>query len=284
MMNGFARTGWSKGLSFSVRALLLALVVAGLAGCTPRATGNTPSEPVSPVPSTDTVTVTLYFGDEQGMEVLPERREVEVPSDATQRPPLYTIVVRELLKGPTDSLLRRTFPAEAQLLSIQVTDGLALVNFSRELQTKHWGGSTGEAMTLLSLVNSLTELPEIEKVTILVEGQKIETLAGHFDATEPLTRAIRVGDFFTSEERAKALQVRVDTGQETWRKDPLEVARREAGGRGLLSNLEYALVSKESGKAIVTVDYKGKTYLITLVQPQKQGDQGIWVIKSIDTR
>lgn len=267
-------------------SLLTLLVVTGLSlvGCTPRATGKTPPETVNPVPSKDTVTVTLYFGDDQAMEVLPERRTVEVPSDPGQRPPLYTIVVRELLKGPTDPLLRKTFPPEAQLISVQVTDGVALVNFSKEVQTKHWGGSTGEAMTLLSLVQSLTELPEIQKVQILVEGKKVETLAGHFDITGPLTRSIRLGDFFTSEERARALQARVDAGNETWRKDPLEVARREAGGRGPLSNLDYKLVSREAGKATVTVAYQGKTFTISLIQPQKQGDDGIWVIKSIEAK
>jgi hypothetical protein len=278
------RTG-SKIALISTGSLAVLLLISMLtAGCMPPATGKTPSEPVSPVPSKDTVTLTLYFGDDQAMEVLPERRVMEVPSDPSQRPPLYVLVVQELLKGPTDPLLRKTLPPEAKLLSVQVTDGLALVNFSREVQTKHWGGSTGEAMSLLSLVNSLTELPEIQKVQILVEGQKVETLAGHFDVTQPLARAIRTGDFFTSEERAKALQARVDQGQDLWRKDPLEVAKRESGGRGLLCNLEYKLVSKAGGQATVSVEFNGKTYVITLNQPQKQGDQGIWVIKSIGRR
>lgn len=274
-----ARFAWMGGVAVS---LVLAALL--LAGCKPSASGGTPPQLVSPVPSKDTVILTLYFGDDQAMEVLPERREVEVPSDPSQRPPLYTLVVQELLKGPTDPLLRKTLPPEAKLLSVQVTDGLALVNFSKELQTRHWGGSTGEAMTLLSLVNSLTELPEIQKVQILVEGKKIETLAGHFETMEPLTRSVRTGDFFTSEERAKALQDRVDNGQESWRKDPLEVAKRESGAKGLLSNLEYKLVSKESGRATVSVEYNGKTYVIVLGQPQKQGDQGIWVIKSIEKK
>lgn len=279
-LRGF-ETGFARMGDLAVSLVLAALL---LAGCTPSASEGTPSQPVSSVPSKDTVTLTLYFGDDQAMEVLPERRAVEVPSDPSQRPPLYTLVVQELLKGPTDPLLRKTLPPEAKLLSIQVTDGLALVNFSKELQTKHWGGSAGEAMTLLSLVNSLTELPETQKVQILVEGKKIETLAGHFETMEPLTRAVRTGDFFTSEMRAKALQDRVDKGQESWRKDPLEVAKRESGAKGLLSNLEYKLVSREPGRATVSVGYKGNTYIIVLSQPQKQGDQGIWVIKSIEKK
>ena len=41
-------------------------------------------------------------------------------------------------------------------------------------------------MTIYSIVNSLTKLDGIHKVQLLVEGQKIETLAGHFDTSEPL--------------------------------------------------------------------------------------------------
>ena len=196
--------------------------------------GN-PEDPVSPVPSQDTVTVDLFFADDQAMEVLPERREVEVPADPSQRPPIEELVVTELLKGPTDPLLKRTLPSEAKLISIQVTDGLALVNFSKEFVTKHPGGSTGEIMTILSLVSSLTCLPNIDRVQILVEGQRIDTIAGHAIVSGELAREIRLGDFFVSEERAQALQERVNAGEGTWRKDPLEVARREAPARGALA-------------------------------------------------
>ena len=65
---------------------------------------------------------------------------------------------------------------------------MATVDFSKELKTKHWGGSTGESMTIMSIVNSLTELPGIEKVQILIEGQKEDTLAGHWDLSSPISR------------------------------------------------------------------------------------------------
>lgn len=263
-------------------ALLVVVVLASmtLAGCTPRASGETPKDPIFPVPSKDTVTVDLYFADDQAMEVLPERREVEVASDPAQRLSLEELVVTELLKGPEDPLLNKTFPAEAKVLSVQVTDGLALANFSKELVTKHGGGSTGEMMTILSLVNSLTVLPNIDRVQILVEGKKVETLAGHADVTGELVRVVRPGDFFVSDERSKALQERVDAGQESWRKDPLEVARREAPARGLLPNLDYRLGRSKEGYQLVEVDY-GKTYVISLHQPETKGDEGIWVIDTI---
>ncbi|HHT85543.1 MAG: GerMN domain-containing protein [Bacillota bacterium] len=271
---------YRKGLSWALLTLV-ALMFGVLSGCAPRATGEAPEDPVVPVPSQDTVTVDLYFADDQAMEVLPERREVEVPADPAQRPPVEELVVTELLKGPNDPLLKKTLPAEAKLISIQVTDGLALVNFSKEFVTKHPGGSTGEIMTILSLVNSLTCLPNIDRVQILVEGQKIETIAGHATVSGELARKIRLGDFFVSEERSKALQERVDAGEETWRKDPLEVARREAPARGLLPNLDYELSRSKQGYQLVEVEYEDNIYVISLYQPETKGDAGIWVIDRI---
>ncbi len=125
--------------------------------------------------------ITLYFGDRQAQWLVPEEREVIRKGE-----PLEEIVVRELIKGPAGKDLHRSIPEGAQLLSLTVAGGVARVNFSREFQTKHWGGSTGESFTVYSVVNSLTRLEGIDKVLFLVEGEKIESLAGHMDLTEPL--------------------------------------------------------------------------------------------------
>lgn len=125
--------------------------------------------------------ITLYFGDKEAMYLLPEEREVE-PGDK----PLAEVIVEELIKGPQSPELSRTIPAETRLLGIRVENGVAYVDFSREIQTKHWGGSAGEAMTIFSVVNSLARLPGIERVQFLVEGKVQESLVGHADTTQPI--------------------------------------------------------------------------------------------------
>lgn len=128
-------------------------------------------------------TITLYFPDEQAMHMIPEQREV------SKDEPLEAAVVKELMKGPkTPGLTSTTIPKEAKLLSVEVKDEIAYVNFSRELIEKHVGGSTGEMMTIVPIVNSLTELPGIKKVQFLVEGNKRKTLAGHLIFDEPFER------------------------------------------------------------------------------------------------
>jgi hypothetical protein len=279
-----------RRFSLAVLALFVAFFALSLlaAGCAPRASGSEDPTPVDPVPSASYVDLVLFFADDQAMEVLPELRKIEVPSDPSQRVSTPTLVVQELLKGPNDPLLSKTLPPEAKLLSVEVANGVAYVNFSKELQTKHWGGSAGEIMTIWSLVASLTqaEPPEsaspISKVQILIEGKTVETLAGHYDISKPLVREVRTDTpFFTSDERAKELQKRVDAGEDEWRRDPLQVAKIEGPARGLLPDLEYVLKSESAGRAEVEVVHEGKTYKILLVQPVKQGEGGVWVIGEI---
>ncbi|MEW6172388.1 MAG: GerMN domain-containing protein [Bacillota bacterium] len=125
--------------------------------------------------------VTLYFGDNQAMYLIPETREV-----AKGGRTLEEVIINELIKGPRNPELTRTIPGGTSLISVQVVDGVAYANFSKELQTKHWGGTAGETMTVYSVVNSLAKLEGVKQVQFLLEGKKLETLAGHYDLTGPV--------------------------------------------------------------------------------------------------
>lgn len=94
--------------------------------------------------------------------------------------------VEELIKGP-ESDLNPTIPPRVQLRQIYIDgQGIAYVDFSRDLQRNHPGGSVGELLTIYSIVDTLSaNFDEIVKVKILVEGSEILTLAGHIDTRHP---------------------------------------------------------------------------------------------------
>jgi len=52
--------------------------------------------------------------------------------------------------------------------------------------TSHWGGAAGEAMTINSIANTLTEFDFIEQVRITVGGQPLTI--EHIILEEPLGR------------------------------------------------------------------------------------------------
>ena len=128
------------------------------------------------------VDVVLYFADQGGDLLVPEKREIIMV------PGLARATVEELINGPKDKGLARTIPEGAKLLDINIEKGLCRLDFSQELKDNHWGGSSGELLTVYSIVDTLTQFPTVKEVEILIEGQKIDSLAGHMDLSVPVTR------------------------------------------------------------------------------------------------
>lgn len=95
--------------------------------------------------------------------------------------------LEELLRGEVPRGCDRPLPPGTELLGIDVADGLATVDFSEQLRTGFQGGSDNEQVTVYSVVNTLTSLPTVDRVQVLIEGETIATLGGHHDIGGPLT-------------------------------------------------------------------------------------------------
>lgn len=128
------------------------------------------------------VHVLLYFPDKNAIYLVPEDRYA-VLNDSIEK-----TVVLELLKGSTGKNKNNPIPKGTRLLSISKNNDTITVNFSKEISQNHPGGSTGEMMTVYSIVNSLTEIPGVKKVKFQIEGKDIKTLAGHLAMDKPLMR------------------------------------------------------------------------------------------------
>lgn len=178
-----------KKKSLVLLIALSLLIVTALTGCNSsgKAKQNQGDLPKNQQPELATVEVVLYFSDDQAMYLVPEKRNITIEEEASDEV-LATSIVKELIAGPRNKELNATIPAEAKILSVKIKEGVASADFNKELQSKHWGGSTGESMTLNSIANSLTELDSIDKVELLIDGKKVESLAGHWDTTIPLER------------------------------------------------------------------------------------------------
>jgi germination protein M len=121
--------------------------------------------------------ITLLFSDEQAEFLVGETREVV---DLGSPSALAQAVLEELLRGPRSGL-QPTIPAGTRILSpVSCSQGLCTVDFSEEFVTLHPGGTSGELMTVYSVVESLCmNVPGVKKVQFLVAGKPRESLAGH---------------------------------------------------------------------------------------------------------
>lgn len=135
------------------------------------------------VPAPKEVQVNVYYPRSDGTGLVAVRRTVKTEKDDP-----YMAAVKSLLAGTKEKGQTNVIPKKAKLRSVTVKDGVAVVDFSEELQKYFSGGSTAEEMLVGSLVNTLTDFPEVKKVQILVEGATVETLSGHMDLSEPLPR------------------------------------------------------------------------------------------------
>src|SRR4030043_1184799 len=129
--------------------------------------------------------VLLYFSDSEGEYLIGEKRKI-LKKNVVKEEAKETII--ELIKGPKGKLIS-TLPPRTKLLTLQINDaGLAKVNFTLALSKDHPGGSSGEVMTIYSIVNSLSlNFPQIKKVQILIDGEPAETIRGHLSLEQPIS-------------------------------------------------------------------------------------------------
>jgi germination protein M len=126
--------------------------------------------------------VTLYFSDGDAQYLVPELRKISQTGNSVKQ------AVVELIKGPHNDSLYPTVPQTTKVNAIYVSDKIAYIDLSPEVVRDHPGGSTGELLTVYSIVMTLTSFPEIDKVQILIDGNSGETLVGHVDTSVPLER------------------------------------------------------------------------------------------------
>lgn len=131
----------------------------------------------------DQAAVKLYFSDSNGRYLVEETRSRTFSSEAEI--PAY--IVQQLLLGPQESRALAALPEGTSLLDVQVSGGVCTVDFSEEFLLNRPQTSGQARMAVLSVVNSLTERPEIDAVRILCGGQTVES--GYFlDLTQALYR------------------------------------------------------------------------------------------------
>lgn len=79
-------------------------------------------------------------------------------------------------------------PSQANVREVWISPGgIAYVDFDQNFYVFSGSGSLGELHTVYSVVTTLTtSFPEIRAVQILIDGEAVDTLAGHVDLSRPL--------------------------------------------------------------------------------------------------
>lgn len=109
-------------------------------------------------------TLTLYFANMDGTGLVEETRVVHYSSNIS----MEKLVMEQLMEGPKQSGAQSTIPAETKLINVSVVDGICYVSLDETFLNQN--PEITEQVVLFSIVDSLTELGNVQKVQISING------------------------------------------------------------------------------------------------------------------
>jgi len=128
--------------------------------------------------------VTLFFVRADGETLAPEKRRIFRTATVNDR---ARQAVQALFEGPESGLLPSEPPGTALRELYLTRDGTAYVDLGPEFRRGLETGTSDAVNAVYALVNTLTyNFSEIQKVKILVEGDEVDDVGGHFSLSRPL--------------------------------------------------------------------------------------------------
>ncbi len=115
--------------------------------------------------------ITLYFEDKESHQLVKEERKVDA-KELIDNPYLY--VINLLINGPKDEKLQNSIPEGTKVNKIELKNDCAYVDLSKEFLN-----SSG-MNPIYSIVNTLTELKEVNSVKILIDGEEQDNMKEPF--------------------------------------------------------------------------------------------------------
>ena len=127
-----------------------------------------PEEEISEEQMRQTI-VSLYFYNENTKSLVPEGRLIDV-KELVDKP--YDKLMELLMQGPNNRELSKTIPEGTKVNKIELKGDTLYIDFSKEFVDNHEGGEEKEKATIYSIVNTMTNLTEINSIKILINGEE----------------------------------------------------------------------------------------------------------------
>ena len=112
-----------------------------------------------------TADLTLYFANKAGDKLVGQRVAMEYNSNIS----LEKLIVEQLIAGPPVEGAYPTIPSETKLLNISIKDNICYVNLDEGFLGT--GYNVIESIPVYSIVNSLIENTDAQKVQISINGE-----------------------------------------------------------------------------------------------------------------
>ncbi len=129
------------------------------------------------------ISINLYFADQSGtFLLLDSRNTVRMEAEDEAR-----FIVEELILGPEKSEMYPVLPNGIKLRSVSIDNGICTVDYSYDFLEMLPQNAREERIAIYSVVNSLTELDDIDWVQFTVNGQRLGYYL-YYDLSAPIER------------------------------------------------------------------------------------------------
>lgn len=134
----------------------------------------------------ENVDLTLYFAAENGKHLIKAIRSVEYNSNIS----LERLVVEKIIGGPIGEGLYPTVNSNTKIISVTVKDNICYVNLSTDFLNQQY--NVLPEVTIYSLVNSLIELNNVNKVQISINGETDMVFRDKIELSSPFGRNLDI--------------------------------------------------------------------------------------------
>lgn len=139
-----------------------------------------PGEQINSIQNTS---LTLYFSNEAGDGLIKETRsDVYYSSNMS----MDKLVMEQLLEGTKVPGEKSAIPEGTRLINVSVVDGVCYVSLDETFRNQDY--KVNEAVVIYSIVDSLTELPTINKVQISINGDTSGVYRDNFSLSDMYDR------------------------------------------------------------------------------------------------
>ena len=170
-----------NGVDFYVNQVPLATATGKTVG--PINTDMIKKSAFNPSPATEYFVLNVYFANAEGKL---EKEVHRFPASRSSKE--EKLVIEELIQGPQSSERFATVPDDLKVNTVDTLNGVCQVDVSFDTKSKFFQDDEDRTLMIYSIVDSLTELSQVKKVILSIDGQEEVAFTSEIDLPKTFER------------------------------------------------------------------------------------------------
>lgn len=144
---------------------------------------------ITPYSSKSNMDFTLYYPDKSESRLIPKKVNIKHITKNVEEE-----LIEKLITGIEDEDVTTILPKKTKVLSTEIADETLYLNLSKDIKNIDITPKN-EALLLYSIVNTMTQLDNINNVQILLEGEREEIFVKYYRIGDPIIYSNIIVDY-----------------------------------------------------------------------------------------